>query len=117
MSVKLFFIKFAKDIKECFENICICCSTRMAEESRVVPRSVCDIENQITDDMKKLPIEPENLMEVIIEDDGTEITEEILTEEVRVEPIRSRKNITPENNSPIQNDFVVIYHQGIQPLE
>lgn len=140
MTAKQFFIKLAKDIKECFENACMCCSTRMAEESRIVPRSVYDTGNQIIDDMKNLPVEPENLMEVIVEDDELpcegyddndnnddgddngyedviDITEEMLTEEVIVEPIRSRKNRTPENNSPTQNDFVVIYHQHIQPLE
>ena len=135
MSVKQFFIKLAKDIKECFENACVCCSIRMAEESRIVPRSICSIENQVTNDMN-YRVKPGDLVEVIVEDDelpcesyendnnddnddykNEDITEEILTDEVIVESIRSRKNRTPENNSPTQNDFVIIYHQSAQPLE
>ena len=41
----------------------------------------------------------------------------MLTDEIIVDSIRSRKNRTPENNSPTQNDFVIIYHQSAQPLE
>ena len=129
MSAKLFFIQFAKDIKECFGDACMCCTERMAQESQIIPRTICDEENQLTDNITNSPKNRtdnnhnHNHMEVIVEDiddgydtitidigDDEVVMDEVVMDEVVVETICSRTNKIPENKSPVRNDFVVIYH-------
>jgi hypothetical protein len=48
--IRDFFIKICEDIKTAFEECCTCCINR----SRVHPRDVSDIENQVTEDMNSI---------------------------------------------------------------
>lgn len=105
MSVKDFFCQLAKDIKDFLKNTCICCTLKMANESRIVPISVCMEENKVTNDMNDC-----TLTEVIVDSDINDIENQIIDEDVTV---RSRKIKTPKNKTPIQNDFVIIYHTDI----
>jgi hypothetical protein len=50
-TAKLFFIQLGKDIKQGFEECFAFCIPRDFHAQRISPRSVCDLENQVTNDL------------------------------------------------------------------
>jgi hypothetical protein len=50
-NIRDFFIKIGEDIKTAFEDCCPCCCIN---RSRIHPRDISDIENQVTEDMNSI---------------------------------------------------------------
>ena len=134
-TAKLFFIQLGKDIKQGFEECFAFCVPKNLRSHRISPRSICDIENQVTNDLNNkhtdvivdeygipINIETSDIETSDIETGDIETsdietsdieTSYIETSDIENQLVLKKKQILPISvdniqNKNLENDYIVI---------